>query len=98
MKIRYWEEQLDEKTVLSFTDESLTAHKDMRVDPVECFKVVRETMEMFGYRTAMTYTDEDKPSLYYSTSLKGITCYEVGSRNNKVEKLSISREESRLYG
>jgi hypothetical protein len=98
MNIRYWEEQLDEQTVLSFTDDELTAHKDLNVDPVECFKVVRDTMEVFGYRTAMTYTDEDKPSLYYFTTLKGIACYEVGSRDNKVERLSIPREESRLYG
>jgi len=98
MIIRYWEEQLDEKTVLSFTDDSLAAYKEINVDPVLCFRSVRDTMEVFGYRTAMTYTDEDRPSLYYFTSLKGISCYEVGTRDNEVEEVSIPREESRLYG
>ena len=98
MNIRYWEELLDEQTVLSFTDDNLSAFKETNVDPVLCFKSVRDTMEVFGYRTAMTYTDEDKPSLYYFTTLKGISCYEVGSRDNKVDEVSVPREESRLYG
>ena len=98
MQIKYWEEQLDEDTVLSFTDDSLMTHMDTNVDPVECFKIVRETMEVFAYRTAMTYSDEGKPSLFYFTSLKGISCYEVGTRNNRMERLPISGEKPRLLG
>jgi len=77
MQIKYWEEQLDEDTILSDMVETVTAHMDTNVDPVECFKTVRETMEVFGYRTAMTYSDEGVPSLYYQTTLKGIICRSV---------------------
>ena len=77
MQIKYWEEQLDEDTILSEMIETVTAHMDLNVDPVECFKMVRDTMEIFAYRTAMTYTDEGVPSLFYQTTLKGITCRSV---------------------
>lgn len=74
MIIKYWEAQLDEETILSDMVETVTDHMDTRVPPEECFKTVRDTMEVFGYRTAMTYTDEGVPSLYYQTTIKGISC------------------------
>ena len=83
MIIKYWEEQLDEDTVLSgMVDDTSMSHMDTRVPPEVCFKTVRETMELFGYRTAMTYTDEGVPSLYYQTTIKGICCRSAkGNRN-----------------
>ena len=98
MQIKYWEEQLDEDTILSEMVETVTAHMDMNVDPVLCFKTVRDTMEVFGYRTAMTYSDEGVPSLFYYTTLKGISCYEVSPRSNGLETVSISGQEPRLFG
>ena len=98
MQIKYWEEQLDEDTILSDMVETVTAHMDTNVDPVECFKIVRETMEVFGYRTAMTYSDEGRPSLFYYTTLKGIACYEVGTRDNGLESIPLSGEKPRLLG
>ena len=77
MIIKYWEAQLDVETILSDMVETVTDHMDTRVPPEECFKVVRDTMEIFAYRTAMTYTDEGVPSLFYQTALKGITCRSV---------------------
>ena len=98
MQIRYWEEQHDEDTILSEMVMKVTAHMDMNVDPVLCFSTVRDTMEVFGYRTAMTYTDEGVPSLYYYTTVKGICCHEVSPRSNGLESVSVSGEEPRLFG
>ena len=98
MMIKYWEEQLSEDTILDETVETVTAYMEMNVKPELCFKSVRDTMEVFGYRTAMTYTDEGVPSLFYYTTVKGISCYEISARSNGLERVSVSREESRLYG
>ena len=81
MNIKYWEAQLDEETILSDMVETITDHMDTRVPPEECFKTVRDTMEIFAYRTAMTYTDEGVPSLYYWTTTKGICCQAVRKHN-----------------
>ena len=84
MIIKYWEEQLDEDTILSETvDDTSMAHMDTNINPVECFKIVRETMEEFAYRTAMTYTDEGVPSLYYWTTIKGISCRSAKGNQNE---------------
>ena len=98
MDIRYWTEQLSEDTILSDMVETVTDHMDMGIPPETCFRTVRETMETFGYRTAMTYTPEGKPSLFYYTTLKGITCYEVGTRDNGLESIPVSGQEPRLLG
>ena len=66
MMIKYWEEQLSEETILDDTVETVTAYMETNVKPELCFKSVRDTMEVFGYRTAMTYTDEGRPSLFRS--------------------------------
>ena len=47
------------------------------VDTVTCFRTVRETMEELAFRTAVTYTDNDDASLYYWTTVKGISCRSV---------------------
>jgi len=87
MIIEYWSDQVDLENVPEIDPD----HKDTGIEPAECFKVVRETMEVLAYRTAMTYNDEGRPSLYYFTTLKGISCYEVNSRSNRLERVSISR-------
>ena len=94
MNIKYFREEVSEEEALN------TAGDDIETDvPVHtCFRSVRETMEELAYRTAVTYTDNDEASLYYSTTVKGISCYEVGSRNNEVDEVSLSREKPRLFG
>ena len=94
MMIKYWEEQLSEDTILDETVETVTAFMEMNVVPELCFKSVRDTMEVFGYRTAMTYTDEGAPSLFYYTTLKGINCHEASPRSNGVDELPLSCQES----
>lgn len=98
MDIRYWTEPLSEETILSDLVNTVTDYMDMGIVPEECFRTVRETMEEFGYRTAMTYTPEGKPSLYYYTTLKGINCYEVSERSNGLDGMSLPGEEPRLLG
>lgn len=94
MNIKYFREEVSEEEALN------TAGDDIETDvPVHsCFRTVRETMEELAYRTAVTYTDNDKPSLFYQTTLKGISCYEVGTRNNNMVKVPVSREKPRLFG
>ena len=83
MNIKYWEEELEEDAILSDAIETVTAHIDWNVRPEMCFKTVRETMEEFAYRTAMTYTDEGVPSLYYQTTIKGISCRSAKGNSNE---------------
>jgi len=94
MNIKYFREEVSEEEALT------TAGDDIETDvPVHtCFRTVRETMEELAYRTAVTYTDNDRPSLFYQTTLKGISCYEIGTRSNNVEQMPLSGEESRLHG
>jgi len=95
MIIRYWTDQLDLHEVDAYGDYDLM-HSN--VPPETCFRQVRETMEELAFRTAMTYTDEGRPSLYYYTTVKGISCYEVSQRSDMLEGVTLSREESRLHG
>jgi hypothetical protein len=73
MNIRYFKDELTEQEAL------ISQADDIETDvPVHtCFRSVRETMEELAYRTAVTYTDNDRPSLFYQTTLKGISCREV---------------------
>jgi len=95
MIIRYWTDQLDLHEVDAYGDYDLM-HSN--VPPETCFRQVRETMEELAFRTAMTYTDEGSPSLYYYTTVKGISCYEVSKRSDLLERVTLPSEESRLYG
>ena len=94
MNIRYFKEDLTEEEALIAQADDIETDVPVRT----CFRSVRETMEELAYRTAVTYTDNDDASLYYSTTVKGISCYEVGSRNNGLEELPVSREKPRLLG
>ena len=81
MNIRYWVDHLDEETILNDSAATNSEPLHINVAPEICFRQVRETMEEFAYRTAMTYTPEGKPSLYYWTTTKGISCHEVRKNN-----------------
>jgi len=94
MDIKYFAFEVSEEQAINTECDDI----EKNVDPVECFKVVRETMEELAYRTALTLTDNGKPSLYYYTTLRGISCYEVGSRDNELEQVSLSFEKPRLHG
>ena len=56
---------------------------EKNVDPAKCWLTVRKTMEELGYRTALTLTDNDEPSLYYQTTIKGITCRSAKGNYNE---------------
>ena len=86
MIIKYFKDHLDEAQAIVDSCDAM----EVGIRPEECFKVVRETMEELAYRTAVTYTDNDDPSLYYWTTVKGISCYEVGTRNDRLEQVSVS--------
>lgn len=88
MKIHFWADQLELDEVHNKKEIDLI---HTNVAPEICFRQVRETMEDLAFRTAMTYNDEGRPSLYYYTTVKGISCYEVNSRSNRLERVSISR-------
>ena len=62
--------------------------------PEKCWRVVRETMEEIGYRSALTYGESGKPSMYYWMTTQGIRCCEISERNDKLEWVSISSKES----
>ena len=94
MNIRYFREELSEQEALVAQADDIETNVPVHT----CFRSVRETMEELAYRTAVTYTDNDEPSLYYQTTVKGISCYEVGSRNNKMDKVPVSSEKPRLLG
>ncbi len=86
MNIDYFKDELSEEEALS----TEAAAREEGIPPEVCFRTVRETMEELAYRTAVTYSDNDTPSLYYWTTLKGISCYEVGSRDNNLARLPLS--------
>ena len=94
MDIKYFSFEVSEEQAIN------TEADDMErgVSPERCFRVVRETMEELAYRTALTLTDNGKPSLYYYTTLKGISCHEIDTRDNDMGRVSLSSEESRLPG
>ena len=94
MNIRYFKEDLTEEEALIAQADDIETDVPVR----KCFRSVRETMEELAYLTAVTYTDNDEASLYYSTTVRGISCYEVGSRNNEVDEVSVPREKPRLLG
>lgn len=94
MDIKFFKDELSEHEALNIQEDA----REEDIPPEQCFRVVRETMEELAYRTAVTYSDNKAPSLYYFTSLKGISCYEIGTRNDNVERLSLPSEESRLLG
>ena len=94
MNIKYFKDHVDEAQAITDSGDAMEAG----IPPESCFKAVRETMEDLAYRTAVTYTDNGAPSLYYTTTLKGISCYEVGTRDNRVERVSLPSQESRLHG
>jgi len=79
MLARFFREELEESEALQ-SEHADEIHEYL--PPETCFRTVRETMEEHAYRTAITYTDNNIPSLYYWTSLKGISCNEVSTRNN----------------
>ena len=86
MNINYFKDELSEEEALSTEADA----REEGIPPEVCFRTVRETMEELAYRTAVTYSDNDTPSLYYWTTLKGISCYEVGSRSDRVVRLPVS--------
>ena len=90
MDIMYFKDVLSEEEALTTGPDAL----EEGIVPEVCFKTVRETMEELAYRTAVTYNDNKEPSLYYWTTLKGISCSEVGKRNNRVESIPLSCQES----
>ena len=94
MNIKFFRDELTEHEALNIQEDELIEN----IDPVCCFRSTRETMEQLAYRTAVTYTDNGTPSLYYQTTLKGISCYEIGTRDNEVGQVSLPSEESRLHG
>ena len=94
MDVHYYIDELSEEQALSTPADYI---KD-DVDTVKCWLETRETMENLAYRTAVTYTDNGIPSLFYKTTLRGISCHEIGTRNNELEQVSLSFEEPRLYG
>jgi len=94
MDIKYFAFEVSEEQAINTECDDM----EKNVDPVKCWLTVRETMEELAYRTAITLTDNGDPSLYYYTTLRGISCYEVGSRNNEVEQVPLSFEEPRLHG
>ena len=94
MDIKYFAFEVSEEQAINTECDDI----EMNVDPVRCWLTVRETMEELAYRTAITLTDNGEPSLYYYTTLRGISCYEVGSRNNELEQVPLSFEKPRLHG
>jgi len=94
MNIKYFKDQVSEEEALKTAGDAV----EQGVIPETCFREVRETMEELAYRTAVTYTDNDEASLYYSTTVKGISCYEVGSRDNRLGEVPVSGEKPRLLG
>ena len=62
--------------------------------PEKAWRVTREKMEEFGYRTALMYDTKGEPNLFYQMTTKGIRCCEVSERNNMLEGVSLSSEES----
>lgn len=91
MNIHYWTDQLELDEVLSSEDIDLL---HTNVPPETCFRQVRETMEELAFRTAMTYNESGNPSLYYYTTVKGISCYEVGKRSDMLEGVTLSSQKS----
>ena len=94
MDIKYFAFEVSEEQALTTECDDI----EKNVDPVKCWLAVRETMEELAYRTAVTYTDNGTPSLYYYTTLRGISCYEVGTRDNRLEQGPLYFEEPRLHG
>ena len=94
MDIKYFAFEVSEEQAINTECDDI----EKNVDPVKCWLTVRETMEELAYRTALTLTDNGTPSLYYYATLRGISCYEVGSRNNELEQVPLSFEKPRLHG
>ena len=94
MNIDYYRDELTEREALGTEPDA----REEGIAPEICFRTVRETMEELAYRTAVTYTDNGDPSLYYWTTVKGIACYEVGTRDNNVGRVPVSGQEPRLLG
>ena len=94
MKVHYFSESISES-------EALVAEPfdtETNISPEKCWLNVRNTMEELALRTAVTYTDEGRPCLFYNTTVKGISCYEVGTRDNGLESVPVSGQEPRLLG
>ena len=94
MDIKYFAFEVSEEQALTTECDDI----EKNVDPVKCWLTVRETMEELAYRTAITLTDNGDPSLYYYTTVRGIACHEISSRNNQLEEMPLSFEEPRLLG
>ena len=94
MDIKYFAFEVSEEQAINTEADDM----EKNVDPDKCWLTVRETMEELAYRTALTLTDNGKPSLYYFTTLRGISCYEVGTRDNGLESVTVSGQEPRLLG
>ncbi len=94
MDIKYFSFEVSEEQAINTDADDM----EKNVDPVKCWLTVRETMEELAYRTALTLTDNGTPSLYYFTTLRGISCYEVGTRDNGLESIPVSGQEPRLLG
>ena len=73
MRIEFFQDVLDEDDVIDKAGDKTILY----VSPERSWIVTRDTMEEEAFRTAVTYTDNDKPSLFYSTSVKGISCRSV---------------------
>ena len=73
MNIKYFREEVSEEEALNTAGDDV----EQGIPPELCFRTVRETMEELAYRTAVTYTDNDTASLYYWTTVKGISCRSV---------------------
>ena len=73
MNIKFFKEEVDIGNALTTAGDEVYQN----VDTVTCFRTVRETMEELAFRTAVTYTDNDEASLYYWTTVKGISCRAV---------------------
>jgi len=94
MNVNYFKDELSVADALTIEADA----REENISPEQCFRVVRETMEELAYRTAVTYSDNDKPSLYYWTTVKGISCYEIDTRDDQLGRVSLPSAESRLLG
>lgn len=86
MNIKFFKDEVELEQALTTAGDQVIQN----IDPVNCFRITRETMEELAYRTAVTYTDNDDASLYYWTTLKGICCREVSKRDHGLVGLPVS--------
>ena len=76
MDIKYFSFEVSEEQAIN------TEADDMErgVSPERCFRVVRETMEELGYRTAVWYVN-GKATMHYAMTLKGIQVRKINDHS-----------------